>query len=291
MMQATQQAGLVSPEQVTAFERDGYLIVPQLFTAQQVAAIRARFEVLAQAAQPIPGHWEPDPRNAPRNAPRNNSGPAAGYDPLKRYPRVMHPHRFDELSRRMLLHSGVHQVLKALMHEEPVACQSMFYYKPPGARGQALHQDNFYLEVRPRTCYAAWLAVDRAHPGNGGLYLVPGSQNLDILCPEVANDQASWTTHLVNPPKGMKAVPAELLPGDVLFFNGSVIHGSGPNRSQEEWRRSWICHYMPASTTHVSRSYFPIFDFQGRAIVYEASAGGGPCGEAKKVSSYDPYGA
>ena len=29
----------------------------------------------------------------------------------------------------------------------------------------------------------------------------------------------------------MKAVPVNLDPGDVLFFNGNIIHGSGPNRS------------------------------------------------------------
>jgi CRP-like cAMP-binding protein len=38
-------------------------------------------------------------------------------------------------------------------------------------------------------------------------------------------------------------------PGDVLFFNGSTIHVSGPNKSTDRFRRSIIFHYLPHSTT------------------------------------------
>ena len=48
-------------------------------------------------------------------------------------------------------------------------------FKPPGARGQAFHQDNYYLLVQPYTCVAAWLAVDRSWPENGGLQVCPGT--------------------------------------------------------------------------------------------------------------------
>ncbi|MEJ7654789.1 MAG: phytanoyl-CoA dioxygenase family protein [Chloroflexia bacterium] len=42
-------------------------------------------------------------------------------------------------------------------------------YSPAGARGQALHQDNFFLKVEPGTCIAAWAALDPADRENGGL--------------------------------------------------------------------------------------------------------------------------
>lgn len=255
------------------FDRDGYIVVRGLMSPDEVAAIRDKFDAIGAEGKPIPGYWEP------------RTG--ADADPLARFPRVMHPHRFNDLSKRMMLHAGVHDVLAAAMGEEPVACQSMFYFKPPGAKGQALHQDNFYLRVSPGTCVAAWTAIDPAVTSNGGLYVVPGSHRMDIVCPEAADARESFTTHLVKAPAGMKAVPADLQPGDVLFFNGSLIHGSGPNRSATQWRRSFICHYMPASTTHVSEHYFPIFDFTGREISYAAATGGGPCGELFP-DKYDP---
>ena len=49
-------------------------------------------------------------------------------------------------------------------------------------------------------------------------------------------------------------------PGDTLFFDGKVIHGSYMNKTRDRWRRSFICHYIgensqrfePTEGTHVS---------------------------------------
>lgn len=273
-------AAHLSPEQVSAFHTQGYLIVKGLYSQDEVATIKNFFDDIAAKGETIPGHWE-------LNVDTSNPDPANPNDILHRYPRVMHPHRFDPMSKRMMLHAGVHDVLASLLDEEPVACQSMFYFKPPGARGQALHQDNFYLDVMPDTCIAAWLAVDSANPDNGGLMVIPNTHTLPIQCPSMADPSVSFSTHLVNAPKGLKATPVILEPGDVLFFNGNVIHGSGPNRSQDRWRRSFISHYMRKSTTSLSGGYRPVHNFQGQEIPYEATGKGGPCGGEVKPGSYD----
>ena len=99
----------------------------------------------------------------------------------------------------------------------------MFYFKPPGARGQAFHQDNYYLRIKPDTCIAAWLAVDRASPENGGLQLCAGTHNYEVQCPEEADEGASFTRDFVQPPEGHEPSKLVLEPGDVLFFNGNPI--------------------------------------------------------------------
>lgn len=260
-----------------SYQRDGYYIARRLLDAADVKAIRQRFDEVG-AGPDIPGYWVAD------------RSPAAAADPLKRYPRVMMPHRFDALSKRYLLDPRIHKVLAELFGEEPVAAQSMFYFKPPGARGQALHQDNFYLKVKPATCMAAWVAIDPARPDNGGMYLVPGTHDLAVVCPEEADSLESWTTHLVRTPKGKKAIPAEMEPGDCLFFNGSAIHGSGPNRHATLWRRSFICHYIPASSSHIAKHYHPLLDFAGNTVACAASDDGGPCGEGVDTGKYGSYG-
>ncbi len=266
----------LSQEQIEHYHRQGYLIVKGMFSPAEVASIKAKFDRIGQAGKPMPGHWEPTAGEADPSK-----------DVLARYPRVLHPHRFDDESKGWMLHPVVGAALEALLGEEPIAAQSMFYFKPPGAKGQALHQDNFYLEVAPGTCVAAWTAIDPAHPDNGGMYIVPRTHTLEIQCPEVADGNESFTSQLVNAPKGFKAVPAAMEPGDTLFFNGSVIHGSGPNRSKTQWRRSFICHYMPRSSKQISKWYHPLHDFTGQAIPYPESTGGGPCGMEEKPGSYD----
>jgi ectoine hydroxylase-related dioxygenase (phytanoyl-CoA dioxygenase family) len=166
-----------------------------------------------------------------------------------------------------------------LLGEEALAAQSMFYYKPPGARGQALHQDNFYLKVEPGTCIAAWVAIDPADQENGGMVVVPKSQNEPIYCPHEADPAVSFTRHEVDVPEGMSAVPVDLEPGDVLFFNGSVIHGSYPNTSKTRFRRSFICHYAGKSVCKISNFYNPLYRADGSVVTVEANPWGGPCGE------------
>ena len=118
--------------------------------------------------------------------------------------------------------------LTALMGREPYALQTMLYFKPPGARGQALHQDQWYLRVRPGTCVAAWLSLDDADEENGCMNVVPGTAELPVLCAERADTKISFTDITVPLAEGMEPVPVRMKAGDVLFFGGSVIHGSYP---------------------------------------------------------------
>jgi len=266
---------LVTADQQQHWQDQGYLIMPSLFNSDEVAKLRQFFAHHEQTHEPIPGHWEPMVGPDARDA-----------SPLEQYPRMMHPHRFADLPKAMMLHPRLGAALQALVGDDMVAVQSMIYFKPPGAKGQALHQDNLYLQVKPDTCYAAWIAIDPADTENGGMYVVPGTHKLDILCPESADLNESFTNHLVNAPKGMQAVPAKMQPGDVLFFNGSVVHGSGKNKTANRWRRSFICHYMPRSSTQIAEHYFPVLDFAGNEIPYDAATDGGPCGSDVKVRSY-----
>ncbi|GIP16650.1 protein involved in biosynthesis of mitomycin antibiotics/polyketide fumonisin [Paenibacillus montaniterrae] len=254
---------VLSEEQKQQFENEGFLIVKGVFTQQQLSEIEETFEEISQKV--VPGFFEPDLSNA--------SG-----DPLKRYPRVMHPHRFNETAKKYMLHPQVLEILQDLYGEPALAAQSMFYYKPPGARGQALHQDNFYLKVEPGNCIAAWTAVDAADEENGGLLVVPKTQDYDIVCPEYADAKESFTTHFVKPPKDQKAMPVVMEPGDVLFFNGNLIHGSYRNKTKDRFRRAFICHYANESATHIGQFYKPLYRADGTEVDLEVNPDGGPCG-------------
>lgn len=256
------------------FQRDGYYIARGLLSADEIVTIRETFMDTAKNG-PVKGL-----STLPVNLDPN--------DPLAFYPRMMHPHTHPELpvgpvAEKYLLDARIEAVLRECMGEQPIAVQTMFYFKPPGSRGQTLHQDNFYLKVRPKTCCAAWIAVDDADAENGGMSVVPGTQNMDIACPEKADLTTSFTTEYVRPPEGLEPLMLNLKAGDVLFFNGSVVHGSTPNTSKTRFRRSLINHYVPESTTELSHWYFgAIRTFEGRgdssAKNIAKSEWGGPCG-------------
>lgn len=247
------------------FEERGYIIARGLFPAAEVQLLIDNFMAL-HAGGPIKGCFAPV------------SAEEANGDILKLYPRMMHPHRVNEVALRYMLDARLATILAELFGEEPLAAQSMLYFKPAGARGQALHQDNFYLKVDPGTCIAAWVALDRADGENGGLQVVPGTHRMDIFCPEEADQSVSFTREYVPVPPGLEAVQLDLDPGDVLFFNGSLVHGSNPNTSQDRFRRSFICHYIGRSAERMSSWYRPILTMSGEEVILDANTDGGPCG-------------
>jgi phytanoyl-CoA hydroxylase len=154
----------------------------------------------------------------------------------------------------------------------------MLYFKPPGARGQALHQDNYYLQVKPGTCLAAWLALDDCDEANGCLQVVPGTHDTPELCPQAADTSQSFTDVTVPLAEGMGSVPMLMKAGDVLFFNGQLVHGSFPNSTQDRFRRSLIGHYIVAEAQKVAEFYHPVLRMDGSEVRLEVSERGGQCG-------------
>lgn len=261
----TTTATRLTSEQLHTFDEQGYLILPGVFAVDEIQLLIDTF-MTVHAQGPVPNYFTPTP-------PEQANG-----DILKLYPRIMHPHRFNSVALRYLLDQRLAVVLQDLFREEPLAAQSMLYFKPAGARGQALHQDNFYLRVEPGTCIAAWIALDPADRQNGGLEVVPGTHKMDIFCPEEADRSVSFTRDYVPVPEGLAAVPVDLAAGDVLFFNGSLVHGSQPNRTKDRFRRSFICHYIGRSSERMSHWYRPILTMSGEEVTIDENTGGGPCG-------------
>ena len=259
-------AAPVSTRDLARWQADGFLVVRELWEPDEITACAERFAAITAAG-------DADPRAlGPRRGQRRSAHPLPAHHAAAPVRRAG--------AGACSSTRAIEAVLAALMEEQPIAAQSMFYFKPPGSKGQALHQDNYYLRVRPYTCIAAWTAVDRSVPENGGLYVCPGTHTMEVACPEVADPEESFTTHFVRPPAGIRPVPVELAPGDVLFFGGSIVHGSRPNVSAGEWRRSFICHYVPASFREMSLHYRPALRFDGREYEFADASGGGPCGTA-----------
>jgi phytanoyl-CoA hydroxylase len=268
-------------DSTTEFQQNGFFVARSLFSPTEMDEVRETFMR------------------------QNENGPVLGLseiiggrgeyfveDPLSFYPRMMQPHYHPELpvgeiAMRFMLEPRLRPYLTAFMQDEPVAVQSMFYFKPPKARGQELHQDNYYLRVKPGTCVAAWIAVDDADFENGGMKVVPGSQDMEIVCPKHADATTSFTTDYVPPPEGLSEMHLDLKGGDVLFFNGSLIHGSSPNTSATRFRRSLICHYVPLHSGEVGKWYgIAMKTFDGETVAIPEATGSGPCGTPQPLAPH-----
>ena len=107
---------------------------------------------------------------------------------------------------------------------------------------------------------------------------MPGSQNLPVLCTIPADTSKSFTNVTVPVPEDMQVESVIMKAGDVLFFNGQLIHGSLPNVSQTRFRRSLITHYIVGEAQQVSNFYHPALRFDGSEVNLETSPEGSECG-------------
>ncbi|MER3496120.1 MAG: phytanoyl-CoA dioxygenase [Armatimonadota bacterium] len=244
------------------FSSDGYEIDEQLFSPEEVADLRDHYMAMRLAG----------------TYPGDDDAGRTATDPLKKFPRLIQMHHHDDRSMAWLLDPRLTGRIQALTGTEPLAVQTMLYFKPAGARGQALHQDNFYLKVKDSTCIAAWLALDDCDEENGCMRVVPGSADLPILCITAADTATSFTDITVPIPEGMEVRPVLMRAGDVLFFNGSLIHGSYPNESRGRFRRALIGHYMLGDGQAIGEWYRPLYDIHGNEVEVAVNPGGSKCG-------------
>lgn len=246
-----------------SYRKDGFVIVRNLLPQNEVEDYLEHFMALKESG------FDPGENNESRLLPD---------DPLRQWPRLMHPHRRDPKSLGLLLDVRIRSVLRTILGEDALAAQTMFYFKPPGSRGHALHQDQYFLRVDPGTCHACWIALDPADQENGGMRVVPGMGDLPLMCVKQADPAQSWSQITIPLPEDAKAIELELNAGDALFFNGWTPHGSSTNTSADRFRRSFIAHYVPSSARQVSAWYQPLLDFEGREVTRQVSPQGGPCG-------------
>ena len=253
--------------------QDGVVLVPGLLPADEIAQIRDVFTSTVESDNKY---------SILDTLPKN--------DILTRYPRFVHPHRHTDreagqIARRLMNDERITNVLEELIGPA-YGAQSMFYFKPPTARGQAFHQDNFFLRTEPETCIATWIAVDDADENNGALIVLPGTHKNEVMCHGDADLSTSFSANTVlGLPSSCEKFQSELHAGDALFFHGSLVHGSKPNSSTDRFRRCLIFHHCPRESTMIAKFYQPLVGPDGEDLYTGVSDQGGPCGEAWREES------
>ena len=217
----------LSEAQIHQYNETGFLVVPGLFdtaTAQQMIQ-----------------HYMTRRAEGPKSG---DSGGTTDHpeDPNHQYPRMINMHNWDGLTGEWAMQATMLELVEQLIDDKPVLRQTMLYFKPPGGRGQALHQDEQYITIDP--LIGVWIALDKSDRSVGQMVVVPGSHKRGLLQVEAADTAISFTAVQSVMPEGVEEFYVDMEPGDALFFDGKTIHGSYMNESNDRWRRSFICHYI-----------------------------------------------
>lgn len=259
----------VSVEQYSTFQKEGFLVVPQLISPHEIEELRAHTDDLMQGK--LPEQKRPmseDEANIDSGTQvQSLEAPPAHLSPEEKaqfFLRIHMLHRQLELHERFMLHHRVLDVLESLIGPDVLALQTMLFLKPPGKPGQGWHQDAFYIPTIPDTVIGAWIAIDDSDEQNGAMWFALGSQTEPVYPPRGdigghGQDDLEGIAHVggVSDPDDEKndlARVAAQYPqvlcgakaGDVVFFGSHVLHRSKKNWSLDRTRRSFVAHYCNA---------------------------------------------
>ena len=206
----------LTADQVAAFESDGLLLMPGLFSAAEI-------ELLARLAAD-------DPRITGEVVEViDSTGQGAelfGWSGVT-----------DDLLGAYVRIARLVESASDLLGGEPVYhWHSKLSFKKPHSTGRwDWHQDygSWYLEGCLRQeMLSVMIAVDPCTIDNGCVELIRGSNTLGrIDHVSIGESQGADPTVVARALEELEHVACEIAPGDAVFFHGNTLHASGPNRS------------------------------------------------------------
>ncbi len=218
-----------SEAQVAQFREQGYVAVPDFWTAREAAAMQAETERLKRDGLLRNVATEGDGKT--------HSQSKANLQICPIYPQ-------SAFFRAMPFAPKVIEAVSQLIGDPVLLHLDQIFLKPArhGA-GTNWHQDNAYFQIPdPLKGTALWTAVHAATAANGTMRVIPGSFRTRY---EHSRDGDS-DHHIRCYPPEEEAVLVELPAGGALFFAYGVAHATGANTTDRE-RAGMAMHFLHES--------------------------------------------
>jgi 2-aminoethylphosphonate dioxygenase len=211
--------------QVGTFKEKGFVVIRGFFSPREVAQISAWLDVLRDR-QPADGE----------EAKYYETSPISGEDILVRIENVISEQ--NRAASELLISDKARECLGQLLGEAPVLFKEKVNYRLPGCRPDQLHQDqaagwNAYCDF----FITMGIAVDENRLDNGALSFMSSGKYQRALM------TAEWQPLTeADPPYEPKDeyVLLEADPGDVIFFDCYVPHGSPANTGSRSRRNIFL---------------------------------------------------
>jgi phytanoyl-CoA hydroxylase len=232
----------VNPEFVESYSKNGFAVLRQALSEDEVAAVNAdALRLMRGELGEIEGAaLDPDTLRELDDD-----------DLMKAFLCIHNPHKVSSVALDVMHNEKVVAALKALIGPNVKSMQSMLFIKSEGKPGQAWHQDEHFIPTRDRSLAAAWIALDDANVDNGCLWVLPGSHARGVIYPDREQDDARFDCTSESygfPYSEDDAVPVEIPAGAALVFNGYLLHRSLENSGKRGYRRAIVDHYMSAES-------------------------------------------
>jgi len=232
-------------EDVAFYEREGYLAMEGLLTAEEAEDCKVALSDLVNRRVA----WDERVRIQEEPYYRDGRVDDRVADPELRVRKIWQFVQVEPRLGAVADHPRLRAVLDQLVGPGQRLIQDMALIKPPfHGSEKPWHQDTAYFDYLPLGgIVGAWIALDAATVENGCMQVIPGS-HLDGPAPHYHLRDCQMADERVAVDR---AVVVPLRPGGVLFFAGLLHHGTPPNLSGDR-RRAFQCHYAAADCRNMT---------------------------------------
>jgi len=212
---------MLSAEDKTFYDKNGYLLVENAITMEQLAALRELTYRLIDESRNITesdGRYDLDEGHGP-DAPKLT--------------RIKLPHKLDPLYWEVLKNSRMTEVMRDLLGPNVMIQTSKLNTKAPGG-GAAVewHQDWAFYPHTNDSMLAFGLMLEDVDQANGPLQVIPGSHNGPVLSHANADGIFCGAIDPSDPDfQQDKAVTLTGKAGSMTVHHVRMLHGSAPNVS------------------------------------------------------------
>ncbi|KAM4678544.1 phytanoyl-CoA dioxygenase, peroxisomal [Discoglossus pictus] len=246
--QFTLDNNILSTEQRQFYEENGFLVIKNLVSEEDIERFRNEFEKLCKREVTAPGLM----------IMRDVAIAKSEYVPdQKAVTKVQDYQEVPELFRYCCLPQIINYV-ECFTGPNIMAMHTMLINKPPDPGKKTsrhpMHQDLHYFPFRPADrIVCSWTAMEHIDRSNGCLVVLPGTHK-DTL---KQHDYPEWEGGVNKMYHGVRDYDTSLHrvhlvmeKGDTVFFHPLLIHGSGMNRTAG-FRKAISCHYASADCHYI----------------------------------------
>ena len=227
---------IISEEQKSFFKAEGYVVIENLITSNQVAYYSNIYNSFLDNSI---------------DASKYRSDLSGGQDKKENITQIMVPSKLVPELLQKPIHVKALEIAKILLGEDIELDFDMLINKAPNTNTiTPWHQDAAYwIDMPDKRAASCWVAIDHAFKNNGCMWYTPKSH----LYPLLAHSQIGNKGALQCEGSEENSVFIALEPGSCVFHQGGTLHYSRGNATDKH-RRALITNFRPKTMIDLERA-------------------------------------
>lgn len=226
---------MLSKEQTRQFHRDGFLLVRNMYSPDEMKDISRWTEEVAGSPE-IPGHYMMYFETSKQDGSRIIS-------------RIEDFVSFHAGFAELITRRRMQQAVSELFGEKAVLFKDKINFKLPGGDGFKEHQDvQAGWDAYAALHITAMIAIDETNAANGSVEMMPGMHKRGLL-------GKMWEPLTDQDTANAAYVPVHCQPGDAVFFDSYAPHRSMPNKTDKARRVLYITFNGASAGDHRAQYY------------------------------------